>query len=413
MSGTPLRVLLVEDSDDDALLLERHLARAGFEPSIVRVETEAQMRSALEKGPFQLVLSDYFVPGFGGLAALELLRRADQDTPFILTSGVVEEEFAVAAMRSGAQDFISKGKLARLGPAIERELSEAEQRLGRRQAEQALKEAEDKLERARRLEFAGTITAQVAHDLKNLLTPATMLPAAMRLHLPESPAIKRCCDSLERVVKGLNGLVDDLLTLGRRGSLRQEQADLNAVVQEALHWVGELPAAIELKVELASPLAPVRGAPAQLARVVTNLIHNAVDALPNGGSLRVRTATTRLESAEGLWGQVPPGEYVTLEVADSGTGIAPEHLEHIFEPFYSTKTVGRGRSGSGLGLSIVQAVVGDSGGSVDVASRPNQGTVFTLYFPPGIAVAEQPARPGPVAGQPAPPELRNPGSHRP
>lgn len=381
MAGTPLRVLLVEDSDDDALLFERHLVKAGFAPQLVRVESEPEMSRALDSGPFEVVLSDYVLPKFGGLAALEVLRRRDRETPFILTSGKVEEECAVAAMRSGAQDFISKSKLARLGPAIERELSEADDRRRRRQAEVALREAEDKLERARRLEYAGTITAQVAHDLKNLLTPLAVVPTLLRKRQSADAVVQRHCDTLERIVRGLNGLVDDLLTLGRRGRIQKEAVDLNQVVEEALHCVSEFPATIALKVELAPRLDAISGAPPQLSRVVTNLIHNAVDALPAGGTIRVRTAASRFDGPVGRQGQVPPGDYVTLEVADSGSGIPSEHLEHIFEPFFSTKTVGRGRGGSGLGLSIVQAVVGDSGGSVDVVSTPGQGTAFTLYFP--------------------------------
>ena len=136
--SVPLRLLLVEDSEDDALLLVRELERAGFEPAVERVDTASAMRAALDRQEWDLVLGDYSMPQFGGAAALGLLRERGLDVPFIIVSGTIGEERAVAAMKAGASDYVPKHNLARLVPVIQRELREAVGRRERRRAEAAL-----------------------------------------------------------------------------------------------------------------------------------------------------------------------------------------------------------------------------------------------------------------------------------
>ena len=143
--GAPLRVLLVEDSEDDALLLQRELRRGGYEPACERVDTAEDMEAALEEGTWDIVISDHSMPAFSSSAALELLRRKGfVDTPFIIVSGRIGEDVAVAAMKAGAHDYIMKDNLARLNTAIERELREAEGRRERRRAEEERRRAEEK-----------------------------------------------------------------------------------------------------------------------------------------------------------------------------------------------------------------------------------------------------------------------------
>jgi len=140
--GVPLRLLLVEDSENDAMLLVRELTRAGFELVVERVETAHAMQAALDRQPWDIVLGDYSMPQFGGAAALALLRERGLDVPFIIVSGTIGEERAVAAMKAGASDYVPKDKLKRLVPVIERELREAAGRRERLRAEAALREAE-------------------------------------------------------------------------------------------------------------------------------------------------------------------------------------------------------------------------------------------------------------------------------
>ena len=140
--STPLRVLVVEDSEDDALLLLRELRRGGYKPTHERVDTAADMEAALEKRDWDLVISDHSMPTFSSSAALELLQRKGLDLPFIIVSGKIGEDVAVAAMKAGAHDYIMKDNLARLNTAIDRELGEAEERRERRRAQEALRVSE-------------------------------------------------------------------------------------------------------------------------------------------------------------------------------------------------------------------------------------------------------------------------------
>jgi diguanylate cyclase (GGDEF)-like protein/PAS domain S-box-containing protein len=140
----PLAVLIVEDSENDALLIIHLLRKAGYEVAFERVETAEEMRSALEKGTWDIVISDYNLPQFSGPAALELLKSVQVDLPFIVVSGVIGEESAVALMKAGAHDYLLKANLARLVPAVRRELEQAEIRRERQRAEQALRESEEK-----------------------------------------------------------------------------------------------------------------------------------------------------------------------------------------------------------------------------------------------------------------------------
>jgi len=147
----PLRVLIAEDSEDDVRLLLRELQRAGYEPTHERVDNPAAMTAALDRHPWDLVIGDYSMPAFSGPAALALLRARDLDTPFIFVSGTIGEDVAVEAMKAGAQDFLTKGNLRRLIPAIQRELRDSEVRRERRRAQTAL------LERARLAELTSDV----------------------------------------------------------------------------------------------------------------------------------------------------------------------------------------------------------------------------------------------------------------
>src|SRR5512146_346771 len=138
----PLHLLIIEDSPDDAQLMARTIQRGGFDVQFERVETESALRAALQQDGWDLALCDYTLPAFNAVKALELVKESGKDLPFIIVSGSIGEEMAIAALRGGANDFMLKGNLARLVPAIQRELQDAGTRRERRAAEAALREAE-------------------------------------------------------------------------------------------------------------------------------------------------------------------------------------------------------------------------------------------------------------------------------
>ena len=159
----PLHVLLVEDDEDDAWLITRALQRHGMDPVWERVDSEAAMKDALTRKRWDIVLADYFVPGFGALESLGVLTERDLDIPLIVVSGVIGEETAVETMRAGARDYLLKNNLARLGPAIERELEEASVRRARRDVERLLRESAAQLRRV--IESSPDVIVRVDREL--------------------------------------------------------------------------------------------------------------------------------------------------------------------------------------------------------------------------------------------------------
>jgi DNA-binding NtrC family response regulator len=173
---TSLAVLIVEDSESDGQLIVRALKKGGDDVVAERVETAEQMRAALGKRAWDIVISDYSLPQFDGRAALTLLQETGQDIPFIVVSGAIGEETAVAMLKAGAHDYLLKGNLARLASAVERELAQAETRRERKQAEAALaakieeiKAMTQQLWQAAKLATMGELAASVAHELNNPL----------------------------------------------------------------------------------------------------------------------------------------------------------------------------------------------------------------------------------------------------
>lgn len=144
--GKQLRVLIVEDSEDDAVLLTRELQKGGYTPIVERVDTPEAMQNSLSDKTWDVVVSDYIMPKFSGLDALKVLQKSELDLPFIIVSGKIGEDTAVEVMRAGAHDYIMKSNLKRLIPAIKRELAEVEVRQERKQVKEDLKQSYAELE---------------------------------------------------------------------------------------------------------------------------------------------------------------------------------------------------------------------------------------------------------------------------
>jgi len=186
----PLRLLLVEDSEDDAVLLLRELRRGNYELTFERVDVPAAMLAALNRERWDLVICDYCMPHFSAPAALELLKETGLDLPFIIVSGTIGEDTAVAAMKAGAHDYIIKGNLARLIPAVERELREAEIRLARKCAEEQLKAS---------LKEKEVLLKEIHHRVKNNLQIISSLLKLQSRHTNNSQTLEMFKESQSRI----------------------------------------------------------------------------------------------------------------------------------------------------------------------------------------------------------------------
>ncbi len=253
-----------------------------------------------------------------------------------------------------------------------------------REAEQHEQELKEKLERAERMEAIGVLAGGVAHDLNNMLGPLVGYPELLLRKLPENSPIRKQIEKIGKSAQNAADIIQDLLTLARRGRYVMKPLQLNEVIEEYLDSTSyskkcEDNPEVSISCKLDTDLPNILGSTSHLSKVIMNLIVNAFDAMPEGGKLSISTRHEILSGVTGINHTVEPGNYAIVSIKDSGSGIMPEDIDRIFEPYYSKKDMGA--SGSGLGLAVVYGILHDHHGNYDIISKPDKGTEFCLYFP--------------------------------
>ena len=501
--GIPLRTLIIEDSEDDALMVVRTLEKGGYDPAYERVETRDAMGEALERGPWDIIISDYKMPHFSGLAALELYKEEGLDIPFILVSGTIGEEVAVEAMKTGAHDYVMKNNLSRLVSAIQRELREAESRREGKRTDEALKLSEQKyrsifensiegifqttpdgrylsanpafarmygydsptdlmestkdlnqqqyvnpgdrdrlkvlyekdgfvegleiqicqrngeqawismngravrdqrgeivryegmiqditavkaksdelkimsrqLWQTAKLATVGELAASIAHELNNPLATVSLRVESLASQMPEGDPGAHELAIIGHEVDRMATLVANLLQFSR---LSQRQVSTLAICEE-IEKTLELVEyhlrnhRIELVREFAPEIPKIYADRQQVRQLFLNLFINAGDAMSQGGTLRIGIYVQN--------GGVEKPDSLIVEIGDTGTGIAPDILPKVMDPFFTTKGEDKG---TGLGLAICNRIINDHGGILQIRSsiEPHQcGTTVSVTFP--------------------------------
>jgi len=254
----------------------------------------------------------------------------------------------------------------------------------REAAEIERKELESQLQRAQKMEAVGTLAGGVAHDLNNILSGIVGYPELLLLQIPDDSPLRNPILTIQKSGERAAAVVNDLLTLARRGVASAETMNLNDIVSEYLESPeferlrSEYPG-VNLETSLDPNLLNIMASPVHISNVVMNVISNAAEAIYDNGTIRVATECRYLDRPVSGYDHVSDGDYVVFSISDNGKGIPRDDLEKIFEPFYTKKKMGR--SGTGLGLAVVWGVVKDLNGYIDVQSTDGEGTTFTLYFP--------------------------------
>ncbi|HWB02613.1 MAG TPA: response regulator [Verrucomicrobiales bacterium] len=370
--ATPLNILIVEDSQDDADLVLHELRNAGYEVKWKRVQTEAEYLAALEEQP-EVVLCDYKLPLFNGVRALDLLRARSKDIPFILISGTVGEETAVEAVKRGATDYLLKDRIVRLGTAVRRALQEVAETAQRRKLEAQFIEAQ-------KMEVIGQLAGGVAHDFNNILMTIMGYNDLIAQSVGQDSPLQEHTAEIRLASERAAGLTRQLLVFSRKETVAPVVLDLNEVVKDhekmLRRVVGET---VEMTILPGAHEGRIKADAGYIGQVLMNLAVNARDAMPSGGRLTIATGTfLNGQNGSRKFPDAPPGECVVLSVSDTGTGMSDEVKAHLFEAFFTTKPRGKG---TGLGLATCQTIVQHSGGHIAVESAPGKGTTFRIYFP--------------------------------
>jgi PAS domain S-box-containing protein len=500
---TPIHVLHLEDSPLDAELVLASLADGGIACAMVRVDTRAAFLAALRSGPVDLILADYSLPAFDGIAALHLARDLLPQVPFIFVSGALGEELAIETLKNGATDYVLKHRLDRLTPAVLRALREARERADRLKAQDALRESEERFrllvestedyaiisldpdgkivswnpgaERtlgyqteeivgksfelfftpedaaagrpARELSLAaeagraadenwlvrrdgtrfwasGVATAMrdaggalrgfskilrdlserkqleealrfraeqlaesdrrkdaflamLGHELRNPLAPIRNAAEVMGRNGLTDPQMRWVHDVIERQSRHLARLVDDLLDIARinqdKITLRREPVELAAVVRQSVETARPEIDTRGHTLTVTLPDRPVwlDADPTRLAQILANLLNNAAKYTQEGGQITLRAGLEDGESS------------VEVRVRDTGTGISPELLPRVFEPFIQAdNSLARTQGGLGIGLTLVRRLTEMHGGRVEAFSEgPGKGSEFVVHLP--------------------------------
>jgi signal transduction histidine kinase len=280
MSATPLRLLLVEDDENDAMLLLREMRRGGYSVTSTRVETPEDFERELDAGPWDVIVADYSLPHFDGLSAFSRVRKRGLDVPFLIVSGTIGEDTAVAAMKAGVHDFLLKDRLGRLAPAVTRELREAQVRAERQRMQEQLLLSD-------RLASLGLLAASVAHEINNPLASLMMdLDFALSTHEAQAASSQtaQALHEARECAGRIRDIIRDIKIFSRPDEQRFGPTDLHRVLDSSVRMARNHVFHRAQLVKDYGEVPAVHGNEARLGQVFLNLITNAAQAIPEGRS---------------------------------------------------------------------------------------------------------------------------------
>ena len=243
---------------------------------------------------------------------------------------------------------------------------------------------ERQLEHSKKMEAIGGLAAGVAHDLNNILSGLVSYPELLLLDLAEDSPMRKHIETIQRSGQRAAAIVQDMLTIARQGVHNSEILNLNDTVKSYLsspehqNLVKSHPH-LSIAAHFEEDLMNVKGSRVHVTKILMNLMNNAAEAMPSGGTISLATHNRYLDAAWNAYERIPEGEYVVFSIADEGVGIADKDVSRIFEPFYTKKQMGQ--SGSGLGMTVVWSSVKEHQGYIDIKTREGEGTCFEVYLP--------------------------------
>lgn len=371
-----------------SIVLHQLLTRSVIKPvSLIRNAMDQVMQGRLG-GTVDLNLQDEIGEVASSFNAMS--KQLEEHQLRLLKSVALRDSYAeqleetnrkLARLNTNLESIVEK-RTHELRASNERLRNQIQERL---RADQARNELEERLSRSQKMEALGLLAGGVAHDLNNVLSGIVSYPELILMDLKEHDQSRELVEKMQVSGHKASAIVQDLLTLARRGVPCNEVLNLNDdIIKKELDApeIGKLLSYhpdVTIRTQLDLGLMNIRGSAVHLRKALMNLISNAAEAQPDGGYILVCTENRYVDRPISGYDQVNEGDYVVLKVEDKGSGIPSEDLNRIFEPFYTKKIMGR--SGTGLGMAVVWGTVQDHKGYINVQSRVGQGTVFELYFP--------------------------------
>jgi two-component system cell cycle sensor histidine kinase/response regulator CckA len=391
-------LLVVEDSPGDARLLQEMISeQEPLSTSITHVASMSEAEDHLARTAVDVIILDLGLPDAHGMDGVRRAQAAAPHVPLVVLTGLNDDLMAAQALQEGAQDYLVKGQIE--GYGLVRAIRYA---IERKVTDDARKASENQLLQAQKLESLGRLAGVIAHDFNNILSVILSYTAFLGEDLRSanpgrmaSTNLLTHVDGIKEAAERATALTAQLLAFGRREVIALEVLDLNAAITRIVPMVRQiLGKDTKLTVRLDPGAGHIRADNGQLGQIVVNLVVNARDAMPDGGTLTIETGNVSLEFNPARRPDVEAGPYVFLAVADSGEGMDHATRDHIFEPFFTTKTVGKG---TGLGLATADGIMHRAGGHIVVASELGHGSTFTLNFPyVGVPGVGQVAEVGPL-----------------
>jgi two-component system, cell cycle sensor histidine kinase and response regulator CckA len=373
------KILVVDDEPVVQLLLEEVLAQDGH--SVTIAGDAAAASAALDTlGEIDVALVDKNLPDRSGLEVIRQVKQRQPDAEVIMITGYPSLDSAIEAMRVGAFDYLVKpfGDINDLRVKV-RNACEKRWLIRSEREKQAL---ERQLVQAQKMEAVGRLAGGIAHDFNNLLVviqgSAQFIKHAVERD-PEGAAgvVGKYVDSILDASSSASSMTRQLLAFSRRQVVAPEVLDLEEAVQSTERLVRRLAGeSVEVHYQLSGDAWPVEIDRTHIDQLIVNIVVNARDAMPAGGTLTFATRNVRLDDGE--VGPLPTGRYLELSITDTGTGMTDEVRSHAFEPFFTTKNEA---AGTGLGLPTVQSIAEQAGGAVVLESSSGKGTVVRTYLP--------------------------------
>ncbi|WFB37771.1 response regulator [Kiritimatiellota bacterium B12222] len=365
----PVEVLLAEDNPVDVLLIREALNNsAQVKFSLTHVERLSELHEKLKSDiSFDALLVDLGLPDSQGLDTYRQARRWANDLPIIVLTGLDDEVTGLSALREGAQEYLVKGQLSEYSLA----------RALRYALEQ--KSLEERLRHAQKMEAMGQLSAGVAHDFNNILS-VILGRVGMMIPEIENEELANSAREIQRAAERASHLTRQLLTFSRQQVMQLKPLDFNDLVGNVTQMLRRiLGEDIHLELQLGSKVPLVDADVGMMEQVILNLAVNARDAMQGGGKLTLQTKSVEFSVEESKrFKDGYAGHFVQLSVSDNGCGMTEKVMQRIFEPYFTTKDVGKG---TGLGLATIFSIVQQHRGWIDVKSELKKGSSFSVYLP--------------------------------